>query len=774
MGAKESALASAERLLKQGRVDAAMAELQTLARKAPKDVTVLNRIGDLLARQGRHEQAVGFYDRIAEEFAQSGFIPKAVAIYKKILRLFPDRTETLFQLGTLFLRQDLAGEARGHLLKAAEQYLQSKQFDRARDVYEQLAAAEPQDARHRVRLAETLAAGGNVAEAVNALVDVGRSLLRDGEPDQAEQAYRRAGELNGDNAGCIVGVAGCMKARGEVDAAVAHVEEHAGRRPEDAMLAGQAALFFLDVGRGERAAELLMGACAGDIPEPVFVEVFRRHVDEKGLDELWTRFDPLLDRWASDGARARVTSLLGHLVEIESDGHVQALERLLELEEGNGDAGGVEEILARLARAYEARALPERAAEIRRRLPRQPAAQHGPAAAAAQAPAQAAPEPEAAVTPTDTSAAEAPAVPLNRSDEEFVTGRVTQAEILEKYGLHDQAREQLREVTERFPGHVDTQERYVRLLQGTGAEADLRDALVALALARRAAGDADGAREAVRQAKQQAPLESATRALLQELGLDGAQAAPGPPPAVAPADAEAGDAADDGDFVIEFDADEAPAAAAAPATEAPGPAAPADKEPSAAAGLESALDESVLSVPEDDDDDLSAITAALEDQLFEEDDDEAATQPESEESLEDVFAAFRRHVEEEVGDEDHRTHYDLGIAYKEMGLLNEAIHEFRISAAAPDLKRDSVSMLALCHRENGDLAQAASWYRQAIGEGQQDDAIARSLRYDLADVLVLTGDAAGALDLYRAVLEADPSFRDVRAKVSELEARLGS
>jgi tetratricopeptide (TPR) repeat protein len=780
MGAKETALANAERLLKQGRVDAAVVELQKLARRNPKDVAVLNRIGDLLARQGRSEEAVGFYDKIAEEFAQSGFIPKAVAIYKKILRLVPERTDTLFQLGNLFLRQELAGEARVYLLRAAELYLAAKEFEQAREVYEQLAAAEPQDARHRVRLAETLAAEGKTADAATALVDVGRALLRDEDSEQAEQAFRRASELAPAEPGAIVGIASCLNARGESQQALSHLEEHTGKGDPDPVLAGQVALFLHHSGHGDRALDQLFGPAANEIPDEIYVEIFRGHLGEDAVEPLWQRFDPLIDQRAGEKSADGLVKLLERLAELEDSGHVPALERIARVYEAREDSTALPEALETLLRAYDARGMQDEAGKTRNRLrevkpmspllavdaPADLQAAVTPSAPAPQEPAPAkvdgaTPSAETTASAPDTSQAEAPAVPLNRTDEEFVTGRVTQAEILEKYGLHDQAREQLREVTERFPGHVETQQRYVKLLQAGGAIGELRDALVALALARRAAGDADGAREAVRQAKQQAPLEAATKALLIDLGLEG-PARPATPSA-APA---AG-----GEVVIDFDFD-AGDAPAAPAVEAeasePSPAeAPAPAEPEA---------ESVLSVPEaDDDDDLSAITAALEDQLFEIPDEPLVTQPESEESLEDVFAAFRRHVEEEVGEEDHRTHYDLGIAYKEMGLLSEAIEEFRLSSEAPDLKRDSISMLALCHRENGDLVQAARWYREALGtDGDGDeDATARSLRYDLAEVLLQSGDAAGALDLFRNVLKSDPSFRDVQTRVSELEARLG-
>src|SRR5690606_14891558 len=52
--------------------------------------------------------------------------------------------------------------------------------------------------------------------------------------------------------------------------------------------------------------------------------------------------------------------------------------------------------------------------------------------------------------------------------------------------------------------------------------------------------------------------------------------------------------------------------------------------------------------------------------------------------LDQVFAQFKRGVEAQIDDSDSETHYDLGIAYKEMGLVDDAIHEFTLARANPD------------------------------------------------------------------------------------------
>jgi tetratricopeptide (TPR) repeat protein len=171
-----------------------------------------------------------------------------------------------------------------------------------------------------------------------------------------------------------------------------------------------------------------------------------------------------------------------------------------------------------------------------------------------------------------------------------------------------------------------------------------------------------------------------------------------------------------------------------------------------------------------DDDDLRAIAAALDDELFGDDPLGDAPASESEESLDEVFAAFRERVEQEVGAEDFRTHYDLGIGYKEMGLLDAAIGEFEISVKSEDLFQVSCVMLGLCCREQAQLERAVEWYRQALDALEEGSSGSSDLRYDLAEILAEAGDTGRALDLFRDIEQLDPEFRDVSERVSQLSA----
>ncbi len=852
---RRKGLQTAERLLKQGKLQAALSELRKVSESAPNDLLTLNRLGDLLARQGRHPEAIDYYRRIAEQFASGGFVPKAIAIHKKILRLDPQNLESMVALGELYIAQKLNGEARSYLLHASNQYLQNKQFAEAKAVYETLVEAEPSDLRHRVRLAETKIALGDDQGGGTELMRLASSMLAGGQAGEAEKVYHRALELMPQSHEPLLGIADCLAAQGRDGEALGFMEKAVHGGSGSPMLAAELALRYEKSGNEVKARELLDGIRALEVSPEAWNKLFTWYLENGRADELWKRVDP---KFKSEGATnpAALVQVLENLGEVEEGGHIPALQRLFEAQKANGDSQGTVSAVEWLVRAYRERSMHDEASlmldQLRELDPgsavlapdRRSATPAMPIADSA---------PVSSVTPvavaTTSTDPEAPAVPLNRNDEEFVAGRMTQAEVLEKYGLRPQALEQLEEVTARFPGHVQAQELRIGLLRATNDKGRLATGLVELAIALRAAGDSQAARQAADEARRNAPLNEETIALLERLQLGDAPEVSDGVPSVG----------GHGDLEISFD-DPAPIPLEPVATLPPTVEAPTPEEPSVAAAptpaptapqeprkkptrspsrdmldeIEQALAEGSLDdarqrvealatlgyasddlealgervragvpvvqdpasetptaadsvvadevtipaesvvapVADDDDDDLRAITAALENELFDADAPPLVPEEDPEQSIDEIFKAFKEQVQEEVGSEDFRTHYDLGIAYKEMGLTDEAIGEFEASMGDPDLYCEACSMIAMCHRELDRNDQAARWYRQALERSDDGPDSTAGLRYDLAEVLLDSGDAEGALELFRDVMNANPEYRDVSGRVSEIEGRL--
>lgn len=792
---------TAERLLKQGDVQAALSELQKISESAPDDLQTLNRLGDLLARQGRDGDAIHYYAKIAVRFEQGGFIPKAIAMHKKIVRLEPGSLDSVVRLGELYLQRKLLGEAAHYLLHAANQHVQEERYDPARKIYEKLAEAQPEDLRHRVRLAEVHAAEGDSAAAVEILVTIGACLLESDEAPEAERIYSRAVELVPTAESAVCGLSRCLGRQGRTDEAIAMLGRAHAAHPGSAVFAGELVLCHEMAGQSERVAELLEGADALAIPADVWRQMFRSRMASGRADALWTQLDGALK---AAGGSAPSILVLESLSGIEPDGYVPALERLCSSHEDHGNSDAALAALRRLAQAYRAGGDTDsagraeaRAAKLRPEAPA-PAPAAAPTETAAAEPA-ATPPPPTEEIPVEV---EAPAVPLNRREEDFVSGGMTQAAVLQKYELVPQALEQLDEVTDRFPGHVDAQKSRVAILRESNDAERLSVALIELALAHRAVGEHDEARKAAAEASERGHLDPKTRKLLQSVAL--IDAAPeAAPPEAAPVQASRRPTRVPGEDMMEeirqdLAAGRTDAALrqlqalqvlgyASPEMErlaqqaAQPPEADAAEAPPAPSPLEVASPAASAAPPADESRgrqdaviDLEAISSALEDELLEESE---PVLPEEDPSLsmEEILATFRERVKEEIGSEDYQTHYDLGVGYKEMGLTDEAIHEFEIARQSDALYFKACTMIALCHRDRQEFDEAARCYREALdGAGPVGRDTLNGLRYDLAEVLLQGGKAKDALAEFRSVLDADPEFRDVRGRVDGLQAQTQS
>jgi pilus assembly protein FimV len=144
--------------------------------------------------------------------------------------------------------------------------------------------------------------------------------------------------------------------------------------------------------------------------------------------------------------------------------------------------------------------------------------------------------------------------------------------------------------------------------------------------------------------------------------------------------------------------------------------------------------------------------------------------------LAEVFQEFRTELGE-MGeeDEDLETHYNLGIAYREMGLLDEAIGEFQKVAKAVQkgkpfqYEMNCSTMLGLSFMDKGEPKVASLWYQRALQVPGLEQESILALRYDLAMALESAGESDAALDSFRQVYAANIDYRDVADRIATLQ-----
>ena len=128
--------------------------------------------------------------------------------------------------------------------------------------------------------------------------------------------------------------------------------------------------------------------------------------------------------------------------------------------------------------------------------------------------------------------------------------------------------------------------------------------------------------------------------------------------------------------------------------------------------------------------------------------------------------------------EDTETHYNLGVAFREMNLLDEGIGEFQkvVKGAKkgkfPSHFLQSCSLLALCFMEKNMPAIAVKWYLRALESPGLDEEAMLSLQYDLGVAYEQAGDVRTALEKFTEVYSQNIDFRDVADKIRQLQQKV--
>jgi tetratricopeptide (TPR) repeat protein len=125
-------------------------------------------------------------------------------------------------------------------------------------------------------------------------------------------------------------------------------------------------------------------------------------------------------------------------------------------------------------------------------------------------------------------------------------------------------------------------------------------------------------------------------------------------------------------------------------------------------------------------------------------------------------------IERGVSAEDFETHYDLGIAYKEMGLIEEAMNEFRQVMKDPPREVQCHLMLGLCYIEKQSYTEAINQFKKGLYVEGITDPEALSLYYELGQAYEKIGDPREALYYYDKVQKRDPKFRDLARRLRAL------
>jgi len=146
--------------------------------------------------------------------------------------------------------------------------------------------------------------------------------------------------------------------------------------------------------------------------------------------------------------------------------------------------------------------------------------------------------------------------------------------------------------------------------------------------------------------------------------------------------------------------------------------------------------------------------------------------------LADMFGELKHELEEDSNatDEDPETHYNLGVAFREMGLLDEAIGELQKVCQAVDRGHpfphimQTYTWLSQCFLDKGIPEAAIRWYEQALKLTTIDADTRTALHYELASSYEIAGDKASALSHFMQVYGSNIDYRDVAERIKTLKS----
>ena len=822
---REQSLQSAEKLLSRGKLDQALKEYLRVLEDHPKDIPTLNKVGDLYVRMNRPGESIPYFERIADFYSKDGFFLKAIAIYKKINKIDPARLEVYDRLADLYHKQGLVQDARSQYQVLADHYQKNNRIGDAIGVYKKMAGIDPSDLRIQVRLADLYRAANQKDQAVMQYGLIGSMLLKRGAHDEAAQVFQKALELSPDDVETQRNLIRSLLAQKNGTAAMA-VLRAAPRTGESLGLMAEAQLEMGERAEAVRTAEQALALDADAETPRLFL--CRLGIQEHALDKALDAMAPLILTAVTRREFARATEYIEPILAADP-AHAGSLQKMAQVLEAEGNRAALAKVHVQLGQALEARSPAEARDHYLRAQEADPsnvaAAQRlqeigAPSGSPAppETPAAEEPQPEyqelildledsgsihapqpkvpsieveeetpapPAEAPPEGPAASAP--PKEGADDPQVETLIVEAEVFARYGLADKAIERLFALVRRRPDLLKARERLVELLAETRNPALPREA-EALAEALEGAGQPDEARRVlqraglgVAEARPEPPLPRAVEVEFEEFDLGHPVSPPAETASGAPFVVDA----------IDFTGAESGPSPAVEKLATPEPIAPADTEFVSYEQLGNLLEDEMSragdappspppAAPVVDEQNLFADEQKffnLAEELEKELGDEAAIEepaeisaPQGEVSLEDIFREFKKGVEQQLSAEDYETHYNLGIAYKEMGLVDEAVGEFQLASKDPTRAVECCSMLGHCFLEKGMPQLAIKWFRKGLEAPAIGEHAMAGMLYDLARVYQDTGDMDSAYKAYQEVFGLNANYRDVVQRVRELDA----
>jgi len=363
---RESLIASAEKSLLKGKVDAALKDYLKVLEETPTDINVLNKVGDLYVRLGRNDESIPFFLRIAEHYARDGFYVRGIAMYKKINKLDPARLDIYEKLAELYVKQQLWMEAKSNYQVLADYLLKQDNLQGAVGIYQKMVAIEPQNLQLHVRLADLFTQAKRLPEALQEYAVVAAALAERGANEESIRVYEKALKLAPDNVEILRTLVPLLLSINSVEQARAVLRKGLEASPRSVplfLLAAEAAVAANDMAEARSYSDKARAVEPEN--EEVLSAAVRIQLKGRRPDLAWSAALPLADASVRRGETKKALALLVPIARAAPDNE-EIVRKIVDLAAGSGDETTALPFRSALAELYRKKGMLVEAADLLR------------------------------------------------------------------------------------------------------------------------------------------------------------------------------------------------------------------------------------------------------------------------------------------------------------------------------------------------------------------------------------------------------------------------
>ena len=775
---------SPEKLVRQGKIEEAIRIYERALRKKPRDEYLMRKLGELYERAGLKDEAIRMFTRLGNFYMEREFLKKALAIFKKVYMLEPQNPDHALTLADLYVKLGLMVNAKNLLIHMGETLIRKQNYKKAIEVYERLASIVPDDPKVKEALLNLYLNQGQKDKGVELLLNLAEKEIQEGKTEKALARLKRAIILQPENLKTLE-----LAKRLSASTGSNFFEQLALpllKKKPSPELKRILAEYYLDFQNLEKARALLEELLAEN---PEDKETKRKLADiflfQGEFDRAFELLEPIADELIKAGEDEEAVEVLNPILKANPN-HTRTLEKIAQIYEKSGKKHNEIAVLTTLAEIYEGTGQKEKLIETLKRL--------------------------LSLDPGNVYFQEKFAMLTGEeeeSPEEFIKMHMEEAENYMKLQLWMKAEAEIENILLRYPDYWPAKlkllEIYIRKgdKKATKRLADsIRmetrdpeklsqlDALLSSLVS--VAKEPEEELEEIQELNEDLLLEEEQLLEAQETVLDMEVAESetlGEKKADTNVDMEMEleiplEASQEVDTNVDLE----PPTASEKETQREWDAFLEEsvqvKKDKSSAREKSSIDEQLEEIlkefgmekteksasqkkekpPQEELIDIAqAITQELEAMDFLGEEEIKESSKEDMELIKQLSSSMSASIEEE----DYQTHFDLGVAYFKMGMFDEALAEFQVSAKSPEKRLESLELMGICLFEKGLYEQAIETFQRGLNEKGYPPEKYLGLKYHLAKVYEVLGNQKEAQRLLDEIKKVDPDYIDKVEKFSD-------